>query len=145
MVEQIIKSYDDGTPNIVALIDGNSERCISYYENGDIEHDEYFLNGLSHGVHTWKSRTGVVLSREEWNEGDLHGVYHTRWYNGNSRDIDNYANGKYNGECMSHDVSGAIVGHVYYCMDLVIIDLLKNPVYDFEKFELQLAYGGKWL
>ena len=46
-------------------------KCISYYENGQIESEEYYKNGKEDGKWTYYNEDGSIDKVEEYKDGEL--------------------------------------------------------------------------
>lgn len=95
----------------VTITDGRAHGCSrGWYENGQLEVEEYFVHGVSHGTRTRWYDSGVKKSQVKIREGQLSGVFREWHPNGCLARETPLADGTPHGEVRSWDDKGKLVG-----------------------------------
>jgi antitoxin component YwqK of YwqJK toxin-antitoxin module len=81
----LFENFSGGIPKLeIEIVYGKADgRSVGFFDNGQLEVEEFFVKGVSHGVRTRWNQQGVKISEEQIEGGQVNGL-HVKWHdNGN--------------------------------------------------------------
>lgn len=108
----IVEDWRAGQRRVEVTIGGGRAHGLSrgWYENGQIEVEEHFVHGVSHGTRTRWFAEGGKKSQVEIRQGQLSGTFREWHPNGQLARETPLRNGVAHGEVKSWDVAGKLTG-----------------------------------
>ena len=80
LIEEVKERYDDGNMKVVEYYkkDGDNKILVKqreYYKTGEVEEENYFVNGKLEGSHTEYYKSGQIEEEGTFKNGKLEGKY----------------------------------------------------------------------
>ena len=80
LIEEVKERYDDGNIKVVEYYkkDGDNKILVKqreYYKTGEVEEENYFVNGKLEGSHTEYYKSGQIEEEGTFKNGKLEGKY----------------------------------------------------------------------
>jgi len=120
LIEEVKERYDDGNMKVVEYYkkDGDNKILVKqreYYKTGEVEEENYFVNGKLEGKYTEYYKTGEVEEENYFVNGKLEGS-HTEYYkSGQIEEEGTFKKGKLEGKYIHYDINGSIKKEeIYY-------------------------------
>lgn len=94
--KKIIQEYPNGKPSLIIIMNSKNEKVkeISYFENGAIDYEGTFKNGVEHGIWTYYYENGNKKYIETYKNGVEEGKHYEYSTQGQLEKIETYSNGK---------------------------------------------------
>ena len=97
--EEITERYDNGNMKVVEYYKkvGDTQTLVKkreYYKTGEVEEENYFVNGRLEGSHTEYYRSGQIEEEGTFNDGKLEGKYIHYNKDGSVYRIEEYKDGE---------------------------------------------------
>jgi len=87
-----------------------------FYPNGNIKEEAVYKNGVLNGYLKKYSESGTLLSKAEYQDGDLNGVYKEFYVTGKIKTEIEYVNNKKDGAQKEYDPEGTLLSEFNYTL-----------------------------